>query len=450
MFKIAFNEAIRLTDSYIKFRMYIMWNRLKKISLGSWIIIGMILGLIFGIIINLFIHDPFIKDVVLMNNVFYLGGNVFIKLMKMLVVPLVFCSIVVGVASVSDIKTLGKIGGSTILIYLFTTAVGVTIALLVTGAIQPGADLTLVDVAPSSVTVNQSMTDAVLNVIPDNPINSLASGDMLPIIIFACLLGFILSKLKDESKTVNKISVEGDRIMIEMTALVMKFAPIGVFCLMAKTFGNLGSSATLPLLKYCGCLLLCLAIQLLIIYPSLLVAFTRLNPITFFRKFLPVMIFAFPSTSTATIPINLEKLTEMGVSKDVSSFTIPLGATINMDGTAIMQGVAVMFAAQVYGVDLGTSALITVIITAVIASVGTAAVPSAGMVTLSMVFTSVGLPSGIIGIIMGIDSILNMCRTTVNVTGDAICTIIVSFKNKAMDTDIFNGKKQPDFKNYFN
>lgn len=162
------------------------------------------------------------------------------------------------------------------------------------------------------------------------------------------------------------------------------------------------------------------------------------------------MIFAFPSTSTATIPINLEKLTEMGVSKDVSSFTIPLGATINMDGTAIMQGVAVMFAAQVYGIDLGTSALITVIITAVMASVGTAAVPSAGMVTLSMVFTSVGLPSGIIGIIIGIDSILNMCRTTVNITGDAICTIIVSFKNKAMDTDIFNGKKQPDFKNYFN
>ena len=157
------------------------------------------------------------------------------------------------------------------------------------------------------------------------------------------------------------------------------------------------------------------------------------------------MIFAFPSTSTATIPINLEKLTEMGVSKDISSFTIPLGATINMDGTAIMQGVAVMFAAQAYGVDLGISAIISVIITAVMASVGTAAVPSAGMVTLSMVFTSVGLPSTIIGIILGIDSILNMCRTTVNVTGDAICTIIISFRNKAMDTRMFNGKKQSKF-----
>jgi Na+/H+-dicarboxylate symporter len=233
-----------------------------------------------------------------------------------------------------------------------------------------------------------------------------------------------------------------------MTSLVMKFAPIGVFCLMAKTFGSLGFSATLPLLKYCGCLVLCLCIQLLIIYPALLVIFTRLNPITFFKKFHPVMIFAFPSTSSAAIPINLETLTEMGVSKDVSSFTIPLGATINMDGTAIMQGVAVMFAAQVYGVDLGTSALITVVITAVLASVGTAAVPSAGMVTLSMVFTSVGLPSNIIGIIMGIDSILNMCRTAVNVTGDAICTIIVSFKNKALDVDRFNSKKRPEVEEY--
>lgn len=422
-----------------------MWNKLKSVSLGSWILIGMILGLIFGMIINLYVHDPFIKDVLLMNNIFYLGGNGFIRLMKMLVVPLVFCSIVVGVASISDVKTLSKIGGSTIIIYLFTTAVGVIIALLVAGVIQPGVGMDLAGVSSSNLTLNQSMTDTLLNIIPDNPVNSIASGDMLQIIIFAALGGLILSKLKEETKTVKKIFIEGDRIMMEMTNIVMKFAPIGVFCLMAKTFGNLGFSATMPLLKYCACLLLCLVIQLLVIYPSLLVAFTRLNPITFFRKFIPVMIFAFPSTSTATIPINLEKLTEMGVSKDISSFTIPLGATINMDGTAIMQGVAVMFAAQAYGVDLGISAIISVIITAVMASVGTAAVPSAGMVTLSMVFTSVGLPSTIIGIILGIDSILNMCRTTVNVTGDAICTIIISFRNKAMDTRMFNGKKQSKF-----
>ena len=427
-----------------------MWSRLKKISLGKWIIIGMVLGFIFGMIINLFIHDPFIKDVVLMNNVFYLGGNGFLRLMKMLVVPLVFFSIVVGASSISDMKRLSKIGGSTILIYLFTTAVGVTIALFIAGIIQPGAGLDLANISSSNITVNQSMTDSILNIIPDNPVNSLASGDMLPIIIFAALVGLILAKLRDETKTVNKMFVEGDKIMMEMTAIVMKFAPIGVFCLMAKTFGSLGFGAMVPLAKYCACLLLCLAIQLVVVYPSLLVAFTRLNPIKFFKKFLPVIIFAFPSTSTAAIPINLEKLSEMGVSREVSSFTIPLGATINMDGTAIMQGVAVMFAAQAYGIDLGLSAIITVIFTAVMASIGTAAVPSAGMVTLTMVFTSVGLSPNVIGIIMGVDSILNMCRTAVNVTGDAICTIIVSFKNNAMDVDVFNGKKQPNFDEYTN
>lgn len=236
-----------------------------------------------------------------------------------------------------------------------------------------------------------------------------------------------------------------NRIMMEMTSIVMKFAPIGVFCLMAKTFGSLGIEGILPLSKYFVCVLIGLAIQAFVVYPSLLVIFTRLNPIHFFRKFMPVMFFAFSSsTSNATIPLNIEKLSEMGVSRDVSSFTIPLGATINMDGTAIMQGVAVMFAAQAYGVDLGTSALLTVIFTAVMASIGTAGVPSVGLVTLTMVFNSIGLPIDAIGIIFGIDHILDMFRTAVNVTGDAICSMIVSFRNKAMDIDIFNGKKEAE------
>ena len=233
--------------------------------------------------------------------------------------------------------------------------------------------------------------------------------------------------------------------MMEMTSIVMKFAPIGVFCLMAKTFGSMGLEGILPLSKYFVCVLIGLAIQAFIVYPSLLVIFTRLNPIRFFRKFMSVMFFAFSSsTSNATIPLNINKLEDMGVSRDVSSFTIPLGATINMDGTAIMQGVAVMFAAQAYGIDLGTSALLTVIFTAVMASIGTAGVPSVGLVTLTMVFNSVGLPVEAIGIIFGIDHIIDMFRTAVNITGDAICTMIVSFRNKALDVDIFNGNKEPE------
>ena len=423
-----------------------MINKLRSISLGNWILIGMVLGLIFGLILNFWVHNPFIKDVILMENVFYLGGNLFIKLMKMLVVPLVFCSIVVGVASISDIKTLGSIGGTTILIYLITTAIAVTVALSIGILIKPGLGLDMSHVAQTAdVAINQTMADTVLNIVPDNPFNSLANGDMLPVIIFGLLTGIILAKLKNETKLFNNLFNEGNRIMMEMTSIVMKFAPIGVFCLMAKTFGSLGIEGILPLSKYFVCVLIGLAIQAFVVYPSLLVIFTRLNPIHFFKKFMPVMFFAFSSsTSNATIPLNIEKLSEMGVSRDVSSFTIPLGATINMDGTAIMQGVAVMFAAQAYGVDLGTSALLTVIFTAVMASIGTAGVPSVGLVTLTMVFNSIGLPIDAIGIIFGIDHILDMFRTAVNVTGDAICSIIVSFRNKAMDIDIFNGKKEAE------
>ena len=427
-----------------------MLNKLKKISLGNWILIGMVLGLIFGLFLNFHVHNTFIKDIIFMDNVFYLGGNLFIKLMKMLVVPLVYCSIVVGVASISDIKTLGSIGGTTILVYLVTTAIAVTVALVIGMVIKPGLGLNMVTAAQNTnVTINQTMADTILNMVPDNPLNSLANGDMLPVIIFGVLIGIILAKLKEETQLVSDIFDQGNKIMMEMTSIVMKFAPIGVFCLMAKTFGGLGIEGILPLSKYVVCVLIGLAIQAFLVYPSLLVVFARLNPIKFFKRFTSVMFFAFSSsTSNATIPLNMDKLEEMGVSRDVSSFTIPLGATINMDGTAIMQGVAVMFAAQAYGIDLGTSALLTVIFTAVMASIGTAGVPSVGLVTLTMVFNSVGLPVEAIGIIFGIDHILDMFRTAVNVTGDAICTIIVSFRNKAMDVDIFNGKKKPKEHNH--
>ena len=420
-----------------------MLDKFKKISLGNWILIGMILGFIVGLILNFWVKDPFIKDIVLIDNVFYIGGTVFIKLMKMLVVPLVFCSIVVGVASISDIRKICKIGGTTILIYLLTTALAITIALLIAGIIKPGEGLNMAGLAQANLTATQSMADTLINIIPDNPINSLAAGDMLPVIIFGVLIGIILAKLREETKTVNKLFEEGNTIMMEMTSIVMKFAPIGVFCLMAKTFAGLGFEGLMPLLKFIGCVLLGLAIQAFIVYPSIMVILTRLNPIKFFKRFISVMFFAFSSsTSNATIPLNMEKLSEMGVSRDISSFTIPLGATINMDGTAIMQGCAVMFAAQAYGIDLGTSALITVVFTAVMASVGTAGVPSVGLITLNMVFNSVGLPVDAIGIIMGIDHLLDMFRTEVNVTGDAICTIIVSFRSKALDLDVFNGKKE--------
>ena len=421
-----------------------MKDKLKQFSLSQWIMISMILGFIVGLFLNFFVTDPFIKQIVLIDNVFYLGGNGFIKLMKMLVVPLVFFSIIVGAASLSDVRKIGAIGGRIIVIYIFTTAMAITIALLVGSIIQPGMGLNMTaTVETANVSLNQSMTDTILNIIPDNPINSLATGDMLPVIIFGLLIGIILAKLKEETALVNEFFTQCNTVMMEMTSIVMKFAPIGVFCLMAKTFGSLGFDGLIPLGKYVVCVLLSLAIQVFIVYPSLLVILTRLNPLKFFKKFIPVMLFAFSSsTSNATIPLNMDKLSELGVSREVSSFTIPLGATINMDGTSIMQGCAVMFTAQAFGIDLGISALLTVIFTAVMASIGTAGVPSVGLVTLNMVLASVGLPVDAVGMIIGIDRVLDMIRTAVNVTGDAICTIIVAFKNKAVDFDIYNGKKK--------
>jgi Na+/H+-dicarboxylate symporter len=225
-----------------------------------------------------------------------------------------------------------------------------------------------------------------------------------------------------------------------MTMTVMSIAPIGVFCLIARTFATVGFSAFKPMLKYMGSVTLALAVQCFIVYQVLLFVFTRLNPVKFISKFFPVMAFAFSTaTSNATIPMSIDTLSKkMGVSKQISSFTIPLGATVNMDGTSIMQGVAVIFIAQAYGLSLTTSQLATVVVTATLASIGTAGVPSVGLVTLAMVLTSVGLPTEGIALIMGIDRILDMLRTAVNITGDAVCTTIVSYQEGALNKEVFN------------
>ena len=286
----------------------------------------------------------------------------------------------------------------------------------------------------------QCLTDTLLNIIPDNPINSLANGSMLQIIVFALIVGVILAKLGERTETVSNFFSQFNDIMMEMTMMVMNLAPVGVFCLIAKTFAGIGLSAFVPLGKYMLGVLIALAVQCFVVYLGLLKLFTGLNPLKFIKNFFPVMAFAFSTaTSNATIPLSIDTLAKkMGVSKRISSFTIPLGATINMDGTAIMQGVAVVFAAQAFGIQLDIVDYITVIGTATLASIGTAGVPSVGLVTLTMVFNSVGLPVEAIGLIMGIDRILDMTRTAVNITGDAVCTTIVAHQNKALNRDVFS------------
>jgi len=419
-----------------------MINKIKEIGLNNWILISMILGFLVGIVINLFAATPFVKDI-LIDNIFYFGGTGFINLMKMLVVPLIFCSIVVGTASLSNSRKIGSISIEIILFYIITTLIAVCLAIFIGSIIQPGNGLNMVGSQfTSNITSNVTLTDNLLNMIPSNPIGSMANGEIIPTIIFAIIVGLVLSMLQDETKLVKDLFTQANKVMIKMTSLVMNLAPIGVFCLMASTFANLGISGLIPLFKFIISVILAIFIQMFVIYPLILFIFTRLSPIRFYKKFISVMIFAFSSTSSnATIPLTLEKLSQLGVSEEVSSFSIPLGATINMDGNAIMQGCAIMFATQAYGLDLGLSALITVIFMAVIASISAAGIPSAAIISMNMLFMSVGLPLDIIAILLGIDHFLDLFRTTINVTGDAICTIIVSFRHNVLDVNLFNGDK---------
>ena len=404
-----------------------MGEKPKRLHIGltGSILIALGLGLLCGVIFHYLVPAGTVRDDVFVNGIFYVVGQGFIRLMQMLVVPLVFCSIVCGASSIGDTKTLGTIGLKTLAFYLCTTALAVTVALSIGNLINPGRGVDMSSMVASdtsalsgSANTDVSFTDTLLNIIPKNPVQALASGDMLAIRFFE----------------------QFNDIMMKMTSMVMYVAPIGVFCLLARTFANIGFDAFLPMVKYMLGVLLALAVQCLVVYMVLLTVFARINPVKFLKKFVSVMMFAFSTaTSNATIPLNIETLEKkMGVDRRISSFTIPLGATINMDGTSIMQGVAVVFTAQLFGVQLGPVEYATVIATATLASIGTAGVPSVGLITLSMVFNSVGLPLEGIALIMGIDRILDMTRTAVNITGDAVCTTIVAKRAGRMDTDVFN------------
>ena len=418
-------------------------KKTKKMGLTTRIFIALLTGVAFGVALCYLAPDGSCKHGILVEGVLYVVGQGFIRLMKMLVVPLVFCSIVCGSMSIGDTKKLGTVGVRSLIFYLCTTACAVTVALLVGNLLNPGLGLDL-SVLQSTTTQVESMqapslTETLLNIIPDNPIGALAKGEMLQIILFALIVGVILAKLGERAETVGSFFSQFNDVMMEMTMMVMSLAPVGVFCLISRTFATIGFSAFLPLAKYMVAVFLALGIQCFVVYMSMLKLFTGLNPVKFIKNFFPVMAFAFSTaTSNATIPLSIDTLAKkMGVSKRISSFTIPLGATINMDGTSIMQGVAVVFAAQAFGIHLDMMDYITVIGTATLASVGTAGVPSVGLVTLTMVFNSVGLPVEAIGLIMGIDRILDMTRTAVNITGDAVCTTIVAHQNKALDKSVF-------------
>lgn len=408
---------------------------MRKLGLTSKILIGLFLGMLFGVILSK-MPGSYIKDTVLLGGIINVIGNGFTKAIKMMVVPLVFVSLVCGVSAMEDIKKLGRIGFKTMGFYLMTTAVAICISLALGVLLKPGAGLDLGTVASQSTTIakNQSLSEIILNMIPSNPIEAFAKGEMLQIIFFAMLTGVSISLVGEKAKPLKKLFECANEVCMKMVSVIMMFAPFGVFALITNTFSTVGADAIGSLVKYILVVLLGLLLHVVVVYGGSLKVFTKVSFIGFVRKFSKVAAVTFSTASSnASVPVSLELMEEMGVSKSIRSFTIPMGATINMDGTAIMQGVAALFIAQVYGVHLGINDMLTIVLTATLASVGTAGVPGVGMIMLSIVLQSVGLPLEGIGLIMGVERIIDMFRTTVNVMGDNTCTLVVASSEKELE-----------------
>jgi len=405
--------------------------------------VAMIAGAVLGVLINLFLGDVAIISEYVVEGVFYVVGSIFIASLKMLVVPLVFVSLVGGVTSLGNLAALGRMSIKVVSLYLFTTAIAISVALVLALWIAPGAGFKG-DRDTGQFTGNDAppLTEVLINMVPSNPIEAMASSNMLQIIVFAILFGIAITMSGDRGRHVLNVFKDLDAIIMKMVEIVINLAPYGVFALIARTFATQGVDLVGPLVGYFLTLAFALGVQAFVVYPVLLKSLANLNPITFLRKMREPSAFAFSTASSgATIPVTLRTTeSKMGVNGTVASFTVPLGATINMDGTAIMQGVATVFIANVYGVDLGVPDYLMVILTATLASIGTAAVPGVGLIMLTMVLNQVGLPVEGIALIIGIDRVLDMMRTACNVTGDCAVTCIVAKSEGAIDLAIFNDR----------
>ncbi len=400
------------------------------------IFLALVAGAVFGVIANRLGFSAFVTAYI--KPV----GTAFVRLISMVVVPLVFASLLVGTTSLKDIRSLGRIGAKTIGFYLCTTAIAISIGLAMANIWRPGASLApqtrqeLIGGAagqesyPAELAIERpSVRDLLLNIIPTNPLKALAEGQMLQIIFFALLMGICLTLIPPEhSRPVIRFFEAVNEAIIKMVHVIMQIAPYGVFALISAVVADFGLGILLMLIKYCGVVLLGLVVHMLLVYSAALKVFARTGLARFFRGIRPAQLVGFSSSSSsATLPVTIECVTEnLGVPQSICSFTLPLGATINMDGTALYQGVATVFIAQIYGMNLDFVQQLTVVLTATLASIGTAGIPGAGIITLTIVLRSVGVPLQGIAIIMGVDRFLDMCRTVVNITGDAACATVVA------------------------
>lgn len=415
-------------------------------TLTKRILLGMLAGLVLGVIFNILLGietlpEPLrmtIEDVLVMG-LFDTVGQIFIASLKLLVVPLVFVSLVLGTASLGSNSRMGVMAGKTVALYMVTTCIAITLALVTASIIKPGVGMDLASASSFMGSEAPSLKQVIINMFPTNPVTAMAEGNMLQIIVFSLLMGLALAQVGDRGQRTFEWFESADAVVMRMVLILMNLAPYGIFALLTKLFTQLGYGAIADLGKYVFTLVFVLVLHLTLVYCGLIKFICGLNPIKFLQNVRPAMLFAFSTaSSSATLPVTIRTVeNRMGVDNSVASFVLPLGATINMDGTAVMQGVATAFIAQAYGIDLSFTDYLMVILTATLASVGTAGVPGVGLIMLSMVLTQVGLPVEGVALIIGVDRLLDMLRTSVNVAGDSMVATFIGKSEDLFDQNIF-------------
>ena len=406
------------------------------------ILIAMALGMLVGTGLNL-TGTTMANPGFLAGDLFPLMGSIFVRSLQLLVVPLVLLSLMCGTAALDDVRRLGRIGMKTLAFYVSTTAIAISIAIGMAMVVQPGKGFELNYESDFKLVESPPLSQVLIDVFPSNPFQAMAEGKMLQVIVFAILFGIAMCMAGNPGKRVLAIAQDLSDVVMKLVTILMLAAPFGVFALVGKTFALEGFGAILALGKYFFLVLAALAVHAFVTYGLILKLFTGLNLGRFFKQMRRVQLFAFSTASSnATLPLNMENAEHnLGVKPSVASFTIPLGATVNMDGTAIMQGVATVFISEALGIQLGLQGYLMVIVTATLASIGTAGVPGVGLVMLTMVFQQVGLPVAAIGVIYGVDRLLDMARTAVNITGDAVVTVIVAKSEGEFDQAVFDAEE---------
>ena len=396
----------------------------KKISLTMQISIGLILGILTGLVLqdNADFAVEYIKPI----------GTIYLNLIKMIVVPVVLLSIIQGIISLQDIKKVGVIGTRTVAYYACTTAIAVTIGLLLANILQVGAGYTLsTESLNYEISAPPNFMDTIVNIFPSNAVAPLVNATMLQVIVIAIFVGFGIILAGEKGKLAAAVVESFAEVSFRIMDMIIQMSAVGVFALICPVVAENGPAVLLPLLKVILVSYTAYLIHMLLVYSASVKWFAGMPPVIFFRGMSRPILFAFSSASSVgTLPFSLEATEKMGVRKEISSFVLPLGATINMDGTAIYQGVCAIFIAQIFGVSLSLSQQLTIILTATLASIGTAGVPGSGMIMLAMVLQSAGLPLEGVALLAGIDRVLDMGRTVVNITGDAACTICIDALEK--------------------